>query len=614
MAKAVEKVSLHPPALNSPVPEVTPEAGTIAPEVAGTLSGLFRERVRRTPQATAYRYFDPETSTWKGRSWQEMAQAVACWQAAIEKERLPQGARVALMLRNSIEWVLLHQAALGLGLVVVPLYVEDRADNVEYVLRDAGVGLLVISGPDAWTLIKSRADNFDSVTRIVAIEAVRDAGDERLINLPDWLPQVGGAIRQLDGQPGDLATIVYTSGTTGRPKGVMLSHTNILSNAFSCLRSVLVSDRDVYLSFLPLSHMFEFTVGYILPMMAGATVVHARGIAELAEDLVSIRPTVLICVPRIFERIHVQVMQRLAGKPGLLRHLFDLTVETGWRRYEYRQGRGRWRATFMLWPLLQRLMADQVRARFGGQMNMAISGGAALSPKIARVFIGLGVPILQGYGLTETSPVVSVNRSHENIPESIGPPLPGVAVRIGAESELLVKGDQVMLGYWNNPQATRAIIDDQGWLHTGDRVRIEGQHIHIIGRLKDIIVLANGEKVSPADMELAIVTDTLFEQVLIIGEARPYLTALVVLNDEQWQRLASGNQALTGADIEALLLQRIATRIKSFPGYAKINRVTCIDEPWSVENLLLTPTMKLRRNAIRERYAVEIERMYAGHA
>lgn len=599
--------------LNAPVPGVAPSAGTITPEIASTLPGLFRERTRRTPTATAYRYFDPASCAWRNCSWQDMAKAVASWQAALEKEALPPGSRVAIMLHNSIAWVLAHQAALGLGLMVVPLYVTDRADNVEYVLRDAGATLLVIDGADAWSSIKSRADDFDSVSRIVAVSEIHNARDNRLINLKDWLPRESGPFRLAELRPDDPALIVYTSGTTGHPKGVMLSHRNILSNAWGGLRSIPVTERDVFLSFLPLSHMLEFTTGYILPMMAGATVAYARGIAGLAEDLIAIRPTLLICVPRVFERIHARIMERLAGRSGLTGRLFSLAVATGWRCHEYTQRRGSWHATFLLWPLLKWLVGRGFKAQFGGRLRAAISGGAMLPARVARVFIGLGIPVLQGYGLTETSPVVSVNRVDNNIPESIGMPLPGVQVLLAADNELLVKGDLVMLGYWNNAHATRAVLDEQGWLRTGDQARIEGQHIFITGRLKEIIVLSNGEKLPPADMEIAILSDDLFEQAMVIGEARPYLTALVMLNQAQWLRVAAGGHGMSEREIEAALLQRIAAGLKTFPGYAKVRRVTRIDEPWSVENGLLTPTLKARRNAILNRYAAEIERMYVGH-
>jgi long-chain acyl-CoA synthetase len=267
--------------------------------------------------------------------------------------------------------------------------------------------------------------------------------------------------------------------------------------------------------------------------------------------------------------------------------------------------------------MLKRLVADKILARLGGRLGVAISGGAALSPEVARVFIALGVPLYQGYGLTEASPVVSVNTESRNIPSSIGQALPDVDVRIGEQDELLVRADSVMMGYWQNEQATARAIDREGWLHTGDKARIVDDYIYITGRLKDIIVLANGEKVSPADMELAIADDPLFEQVLVIGESRPFLSAIVVVENRQWETFLAERQlqdaAADKSNIEKALIERIAIALKDFPGYAQVYRVCWLKEPWTVEGGLLTPTLKIKRNKILELHAADIEAMYQGH-
>lgn len=589
----------------------------IDPALAGTLAGLFRERVRRTPEHIAYRFYDALNGTWADYSWAAVAREVTRWQAAFVAEGLKPGERAAVMARNSHFWVIFDQAALGQGLVTVPMYTEDRADNVSYMLQDAEIRLLLIGGPAQWERLQGKLRDCRSLRRIVSIAEIEDAKDKRLVPLHEWLARGTGTSKPAQRSPGDLATIVYTSGTTGRPKGVMLSHKNILSNVYSCLHIVAVGPNDVFLSFLPLSHTLERTVGYYLPMMAGAIVAHARSIPDLANDLRLVRPDALISVPRIYERVYSRLMDQLARQRPLARYLFELAIAAGWHRHECSQGRARRRPIWFLWPLLKRLVADKITRRLGGNIKVAISGGAALSPDIARVFIALGVPILQGYGLTEASPVVSVNRLDDNVPESIGRALPGVEVNIGEHDELLVRGDNVMLGFWNNPEETRRVLDGDGWLHTGDQARIEGGRIYLTGRIKEIIVLANGEKVSPADMEMAIAADALFEQVIVIGEARPYLTALAVLNETQWGRFAQ-ESGLTGVDIndqrvEKALLARVAESVHEFPGYAQIYRLSGTREPWSVDNGLLTPTLKLRRGKILEKYAKDIERMYEGH-
>ncbi len=587
-------------------------------ETAGTLYGLFLERLRRSPQATAFRYHDAVTGQWRSYTWQEAGEQVSRWQKALAGEGFSPGDRVALMLRNRPEWAFFDLAALGLGLVVVPLYTNDRPDNAAWILEHSGARLLLFGEAERWPELRSALSPLRGLRRLVCLEPVADPGEPRLRSAGQWLPERGEELAPVQGGLDDLATVVYTSGTTGRPKGVMLSHRNILSNAHSGLEAIPVSPDDSFLSFLPLSHMLERTVGYYVPMMAGATVAYARGIPELGEDLVTIRPTCLISVPRIYERVYAKIQAGLREKPFIARLLFHWTVAAGWRRFEYRQGRAGWHPALLAWPLLKRLVADKVIEKLGGRLRIAISGGAALPPTEGRAFIALGVPILQGYGLTETSPIISVNRHEDNLPASVGVPLPGVEVRIGEQKELLSRGPNVMLGYWHNEEATAAVIDQEGWFHTGDQARLDqAGHIFITGRLKEIIVLANGEKISPADMETHILADTLFDMVMVLGEQRPFLAALVLLNPERWHQIAL-REGLPAEDpnapeCRAYLVKRIGWHLKHFPGYARIHRIAVITEEWSVENGMLTPTLKLKRGPIAERYAEVIEQLYEGH-
>jgi long-chain acyl-CoA synthetase len=417
-----------------------------------------------------------------------------------------------------------------------------------------------------------------------------------------------------------MATIVYTSGTTGRPKGVMLSHHNILSNAAAGCDVLAVNQDDLFLSFLPLSHTLERTCGYYLAVMTGATTAYARSVLVLGEDLQTIRPTILISVPRIYERVYGRIRAALDEGPPLKKKLFQLAVEIGYARFEHAQGRGTWKPGFLLWPILNALVAKKILARLGGRVGAAISGGAALPPDISRVFTGLGLCVLQGYGLTETSPIVSANRPDDNVPASIGKTVPGVQVRIGAQNALMIKGPNVMLGYWNNPEATKAMIQPDGWLNSGDTARIDGQgHIFITGRLKEIIVLSNGEKVPPVDIESAIARDPLFEQVMLLGEGKPYLSVMTVLNADHWKKLCAEEGldpipvGATSKRVEEILRVRITAQMKEFPGYAQVRRAAATLEPWTVENGLLTPTMKLKRAKVMEKFNAEIDKMYAGH-
>jgi long-chain acyl-CoA synthetase len=594
------------------------ELDVIEPGEAGSLHGLFRERVRRSPEGEAYRYFDSDSQAWQTLSWAHMAAQTARWQAALIGEGLSRGDRVGIMLRNCPQWIMFDQAALSLGLVVVPLYTVDRPDNVAYIAGDSGMRLLLIETREQWQALRSVAGQMDTVQRFVSLDTFADEGESRLAALSGWLPEQAELQPEPPPDSHALATIMYTSGTTGRPKGVMLSHDNILHNARNGLKTFDVRHTDNMLSFLPLSHAFERTVGYYLNVMAGGRVSFARSIAHLADDLQQLHPTILVSVPRIFERIHGGIRARLEQSTPVQQRLFALTLNVGWLHFEHTQGRAAWQPKLLLWPLLKRLVADKVMAKLGGSLRLSISGGAALPPDIARFFISLGLNLLQGYGLTETSPIVSVNRERSNFPDSVGPALPEVEVRIGEQNALMVRGSCVMLGYWNNPEATRGMISEEGWLNTGDTARLsETGHIYITGRLKEIIVMSNGEKVPPADMEFAVMRDTLFEQVMVLGEGKPYLVALAVVNADAWLQFAAEigiqpdmPESLRDSRVEQRALARITRQIASFPGYAKIRRVLLLREPWTIEGGLLTPTLKLRRNRVVAQYEEDIHQLF----
>ncbi len=587
-----------------------------------TLPGLFKERVNNTPDRIAYRYFDRDKQAWASSTWSQMSNEVARWQAALKNEGLQHGDKIAIMLPNGKEWITIEQAALGMGLVVIPLFINDRPDNVAYILQDAGVKLLIVEGQEHLQQLQSIHAQLDGLVRLLSVEAYEsDFQYTRLIKIQDWLPENAIGLSDEVKDPGSLATIVYTSGTTGRPKGVMLSHKNILCNAYGGIDAVPISENDVFLSFLPLSHMFERTLGYYIPMITGSTVAFARSVSELAEDMLTIRPTVLISVPRIYERIHSKIQSQLETKPPLANKLFNRCVNTGWDQFEHNQKRLAWQPSFLLLPILNQLVAKKIMAKMGGRMRVAICGGAPLSPNIAKTFIGLGLNLVQGYGLTEFSPIIAGNRPNDNIPASVGLPLKGVDIKLTDKDELLVKGDSVMLGYWNNPDATKKIIDKEGWLHTGDKVRIdEKNHIYITGRLKEIIVLSNGEKIPPGDLEVAIGADSLFDQALIIGEGRPFLSAFVVLNEELWEALSikldlAGNDddPLQAESLTDLVLSKIKKQLSDFPGYTQIYKATIFLQPWTIEDGLMTPTLKLKRDRIMAKFQDKIDIMYQGH-
>jgi long-chain acyl-CoA synthetase len=535
-----------------------------------------------TPDKALYRHY--ERDRWTDVTVAEIASLVGRWQAALNALGFAAGDRIGVCLRNGVNWVALDLAALGLGLAVVPLYVDDNPDNAAWCAANAEAKLLVVENAKmALALANTGA-------ALPPVYVLRPEAGDGVPSVAALLPSSGDGPRFRPIADTALATICYTSGTSGRPKGVMLSHGNIMANVRSSCETGMARPTDVFLSILPLSHMFERTAGYYLPLSIGAQVVYARGVAQIAEDLASQAPTVMIAVPRIFERFKGRIDQSLS-ESAAKRWLFAQCAERGWRLESRRGGALDALAT----PLLRALVAKPILARLGGRLRLTVVGGAALDPDIAHTFIGLGLPMLQGYGMTEASPVISVNREEDNDPDSVGPPLPGVEARIGEGGELLARGANVMIGYWRNDEATRAAVDGEGWLHTGDIAEIRDRRVYIRGRLKDIVVMSNGEKLPPQDAEFAVLHDPVFEQVMLVGEGRPFLTLLAVTQE---------------AD-EKALVARANERLKAFPRWVRVRRVIATREPWTIENGLLTPTLKLKRPVLLSKFKTTVEAAYA---
>ncbi|MGC1458997.1 MAG: long-chain fatty acid--CoA ligase [Steroidobacteraceae bacterium] len=580
--------------------------------------------MRLTPGRDAYRQFDIASHAWVSYSWADVLARVGHWRAALVAENLPVGARIGILVPNSVEHVCLDQAALASGYACVPLHVIDNPESLAYVIADSGASVLVVDSAARWAALAPFQAQFSRLQRVVYLGKGEPAASGIALCIDDWLARADGSMSPTPGpqpiSPDALAAIVYTSGTTGRPKGVMLSHRNILSNVNSILAAMPVNEDDVLLSFLPLSHTFERTVGYYLPIAAGATVAYARSISQLMEDLVTIKPTILVSVPRIYERAYAALRETVEGS-WLKKQLFDWAVDLGWRQFEYDQGRGRASSlpARLLYSLLDPLVGKPLRARFGGRLRAAVTGGAALAPEVARPFLALGVTLLQGYGMTESAPVIACNTPDDNEPASVGRPVSGVSVRVGDRDELLARGANVMMGYWQRPTETALAVDPQGWLHTGDQAQLKDGRVYIKGRIKDIIVTSTGEKIAPADLETAIGGDPMFDQVMVLGEQRPYLVALVVLNATRWAQQARelGLDPQT-ADLRAVtathwVLERIGEALRAFPSYATPRAVWLSLEPWTVGAGLITPTLKPKRLAIQARFAAEIAELYRGH-
>ena len=590
---------------------------------------MLERTVRLHADREAYRWFEHRTNEWVGISWREFSERVMRWRKAFEKMGLQRGARVAMLLPNSVDALTFDMAALCNSLVPVPLHATDTAGNSNYIVNDSGAEFLVTVNVARWNSLAGAGDM--PTLRRVVLTGESESGVS-LEHIPyggveEWLA-TGNDVTDLPAgpSPDDLAALVYTSGTTGRPKGVMLTHRNVVSNVQQISHYMPIDETDVFLSYLPLSHSFERSAAYYHALAVGGLLVFSRGVAHITEDLHAVNPTCMCSVPRVFERIHNQILMlrgKMTKKKG---YFFDWAAEVGWRRFCRRNGlpvehSARECLDLIMWPYLKRKIAEPVKGVFGNRIKVLMAGGAALNLHVAKFFCGMGAPIRQAYGLTESAPVISMCEALGNHPSTVGKPLIGIDARLGELDELQVRGPQVMKGYWKREEDTTRAFTEDGWLRTGDQADMsDGGRIRIKGRIKEIIVTSVGEKVSPVDLEFAILEDPLFDQVMVVGENRPYVAALCVLNHERWKALCADLQVnpddpatLGSREVRNTILKRVRAATKDFPRYGQPRNVAVLPENWTTENGLLTTTMKLRRRQICERYAAEIEELYKGH-
>lgn len=608
------------------MPEQSSAKPSFGLENLTTLPQLLVNSVERYGEREALRQFDKETKSWHSLSYAQLMARVMEWRRAYAAMNLERGTRIGILMPNSIDHACADQAALANGLVPVPLHAIDTPGASAFILSDSRAQVLVTNKLTRWKQIQAAGGDLQDLTAVIITEDEVDDETGMVRGLSEWLAAGTHVVELPEGpKEDDLAGIVYTSGTTGRPKGVMLTHGNIVSNVKATLECVFPQVGDIFLSFLPLSHTFERTAGYYLALATGCTIAYNRSVLLLADDLKTIRPTVIISVPRVYERIFARVQDKLKKSRPAARYLFDWAVEIGWRDFCRRnhlpvEHTGRAWLDGLMRPLVRKV-SSTLLDQFGGRLRIAISGGAALSSKVARTFCGLGLPIIQGYGMTEASPIIAGNNRTLNQPNTVGKPFNNVEVRLGEGDEIQIKGPSITRGYWNRPDATADAFTEDGWFRTGD---VGGFNelglLSIKGRLKEIIVTSTGEKVPPADLEAAIETDPLFSQCYVIGENRPYLSLITVVNPDEWASFAKScgvdpadPASLDNPSVKTSALKRAKTAAGEFPHYALPRAVVLTQEPWTIENGLITPTLKLKRGPLSKKFANVIAQLYATH-
>jgi long-chain acyl-CoA synthetase len=559
--------------------------------------------------------------------YSEVREQVACFYHGLTALGVGKGDRVGLLAENRPEWVVTDQAVLFHGAMDVPIFPSQTATQIEYILNDAGVSVMVVSNRFQLAKVQKIRKNVKTLKHVIMMSDADELPAD-VLRFHDVL-ESGRALHAADPnalreasikiKPEDLCTIIYTSGTTGSPKGVMLTHNNFVSNVRSSAQVLPISDTDLLLSFLPLCHVFERMAGYYTAMSCGASTAYAESIETVAENMVEVHPTIVIAVPRLFERIYNRIARMVEKDSGLKKKIFYAAVATGRKYMQAQKHKGAGVVLRTQYALADKLVFSKLKARTGGRIIYFVSGGAALPRELGEFFEAVGLLIIEGYGLTESSPVIAANRIDNHRFGSVGLPIPGVEVKIAEDGEILSRGPHIMKGYYNNRKATEEAIDSEGWLHTGD-IGTMDEHgmLYITDRKKHLFVSSGGKNIAPQPIESLFASCEYIDQFILIGDKRMFLTALIVPDFDALTEYADSHgipysdktELAKNSEINNLIEKTIQATQKDLANFEKVRRFTLLDQPFSIENEQMTPSMKIRRKAVEERYGDLIDSMY----
>lgn len=556
-------------------------------------------------------------------TWNQLAEDIRTYGRALQTLGLKAGQQAAIMAPNRPEWAWADLGIMATGGRTVPIYHTESLSTILFILHDSQSRFLFTHSASFVEEVVAELDKVPKLEKIILLEG--EFTHPKVMTIDDFLLLADKTKLQkfeknlANGKREDIATLVYTSGTTGTPKGAMLTHDNILSNVEACCHLIQISDADECLSFLPLSHIFERMAGYYLMLHQGVTIAYAESIDTVPANLAEIRPTIVISVPRLYEKMYNRILERVATGSWLKKQLFYLALMAGKAKVAAQQaGRTPGLGLQLTMAIFSKLVFSKLRERLGGRLRFFISGGAPLVTDIAEFFLAAGIPIYEGYGLTETSPVIAVNYPDHLRLGTVGPLLKNVEAKIAEDGELLVKGPSVFQGYWGHPEQTKEALED-GWFHTGDIAEIDNDgYLQITDRKKDLIVNAGGKKIAPQELENILKTDRYISSVMVHGDRRPFLTALVVPDFEALHKYANFKNIdfldhcdlVNHPQILNLIRRRIDVLQQNLPNYKKIRRFTLLSRDFIGDKGEVTPTLKLRRKTINQRFSRIIESIY----
>jgi len=596
---------------------------------------------------TIFAYKPASQEPYKPVNWDQFTDDVNALASYYISIGIKKGDRIAILSENRYEWPVVDMALQLIGAVNVALYTSLPSNQCEYIIKDSGARLFFVSTGIQQKKALEIFENCENLERVVAFDEPKQKAYKEadfMYMFPDVLqvgreqlsqnkPAIEAAGKKVTSE--DMATLIYTSGTTGQPKGAIQTHYNIVSNIKACLQVIEITDSDRTLSFLPLCHSFERTGGYYAVLAGGAEIYYAESVDTVAKNMVEAQPTIVISVPRLFEKIYNLIQKSLEDGPDIKKKIFNWALDVGNKYAEGKRG-----LTAIQMKLADKLVFDQLKKRTGGRINFFVSGGAALSPEIGSFFMAAGLRIIEGYGLTETSPVISVNPFKKERVGTVGHIIPGVTVGIqrledgkiiaeisgedyptelsSEEGEILCKGPNVMVGYWNKPEATAEIIDSDGWFHTGDIGKFTEGYLQITDRLKHMILNAGGKNIYPGPIEDLLKTSMYIEQAVVVGEKKNYMSALIVPDIERLKEVANqkkisfndDNDLLNNDEIVKIFDREIRGFSKRLASHEKIRKYRLLNTVFSVETGELTPTLKVKRRIIENKYKDLIESIY----